>query len=176
MLFFLAPSPSLFFPFPVFYSWSHLPLPIPFVRPLCISVFLSASFNFLCISVTHSDELEGQASPLFVDLGLRDMSGVYIYFFSIVVVIIIIIINIIMGRFKQTEKRRGVAVAQDSAREQRHNKGEESSPSIRLPLSPLLSSFVPSPHHSSVFPALPPSSLIICCPHSLPSQITMYFI
>lgn len=174
MLFFLAPSPSLFLPFPVFYSWSHLPLPIPFVRPLCISVFLSASFNFLCISVTHSDELEGQASPLFVDLGLRDMSGVYIYFFSIVVVIIIII-NIIMGRFKQTEKRRGVAVAQDSAREQRHNKGE-SSPSIRLPLSPLLSSFVPSPHHSSVFPALPPSSLIICCPHSLPSQITMYFI
>lgn len=59
------------------------------------------------------------------------MAGVYIYFFSIVVVIIIINI-IIMERFKQTEKRRSVAVAQDSSREQRHNKGEESSPSIRL--------------------------------------------
>ncbi len=37
--------------------------------------------------------------PLFVDLGLWDMAGVYIYFFSIVVVIIII--NIIMEQFKQ---------------------------------------------------------------------------
>lgn len=72
--------PSLsFFLFPLFYTWSHLPLPshgpfhssglfsLRFPPPSCV-------FNFFFFSasrfVTDSNGLEGQASPLFVDLGL----------------------------------------------------------------------------------------------------------
>lgn len=90
-----------------------------FIRQASCLRFRSSS-TFLIFSasllVSDSHELKGQASTLFVDLQLWDMAGVYIYFFSIVVVFIIIIIIINnMERCKQTEKRRSVAVAQDSA-------------------------------------------------------------
>lgn len=94
------------------------------------------------------------------------MAGVYIYFFSIVVVIIIINI-IIMERFKQTEKRRSVAVAQDRAREQRHSNREESSPSIRLPLPPL-PSFLHLSHHPTIKASSQRSSDTHCEPHPPP--------
>lgn len=130
--------------------------------PSCSAFLISHSFLF----VTDSDELEVQASTLFVDLRLWDMAGVYIYFFSIVVVIIII--NIIMERCKQTEEAECCSPTGQFL-DQRHNKGEESSPSsphwISCPIiSPqwLLPSAPTLLRHSL---QVQPSSLFICCPH-----------
>lgn len=174
MLFLFCPPSLSFFLFPLFCSWSHSPPPShgpPHLSGLFSLRFPSFSASLIfsaSLFVTDSDELEGQASPLFVDLGLWDMAGVYIYFFSIVVVIIIINI-IIMERFKQTEKRRSVAVAQDSAREQRYSKGEESSPSTCLPLFPPFPCFLHLSHH----PTTTASSQRSRPPLTLPANPTL---
>lgn len=102
---------------------TSLSWPVPTVRPLLSRRFPSFSATLISsasLFVSDSDDSRARPPPFLWTYGCETWLG-FIYIFLALSWSLLLILLLLWNNLKQVEKRWSVAVAQDSAQEQRHS-------------------------------------------------------